>query len=143
MIKTQIKKILVPMDGSDNSLRGLDMAIFIARQCGATITGTYSHYLPSSSEFYSLKDLTKKVPREVADFMEKAKKRAAESGISFNYAIMEGDPKHSIIKLAHGKSKFDLIVIGSTGRGHASEFLFGSVSNHILHKAKIPVLLVK
>ena len=35
MIKNKIKKILVPIDGSKNSLRGLDEAIYIARQCQA------------------------------------------------------------------------------------------------------------
>ncbi|MFB5645971.1 MAG: universal stress protein, partial [Nitrosopumilaceae archaeon] len=33
----QIKKILVPLDGSKNSERGLDMAMSMARQCGATL----------------------------------------------------------------------------------------------------------
>ncbi|HSA76460.1 MAG TPA: universal stress protein, partial [Nitrosarchaeum sp.] len=36
-----IKKILVPIDGSKNSMRGLDEAIYLARQCHATITGLY------------------------------------------------------------------------------------------------------
>jgi len=35
-IKT--KKILVPIDGSKNSIRGLDMAIHLARQSQGTIT---------------------------------------------------------------------------------------------------------
>ena len=36
-----VKKILVPLDGSKNSMRGLDEAIYLARQCHATITGLY------------------------------------------------------------------------------------------------------
>ncbi|KAF6242153.1 universal stress protein, partial [Nitrosopumilus sp. b1] len=31
-----VNKILVPLDGSKNSLRGLDHAIYLARQCQAT-----------------------------------------------------------------------------------------------------------
>ena len=42
MIKKKISKILVPLDGSKNSIRGLEMAITLARSCGATITGIYS-----------------------------------------------------------------------------------------------------
>jgi len=38
---SKIKKILVPLDGSPNSFRGLDVAIQMARQCHATITGLY------------------------------------------------------------------------------------------------------
>ena len=37
----KIKKILVPLDGSKNSMRGLDEGIYLARQCQATITGLY------------------------------------------------------------------------------------------------------
>ena len=37
----KIKKILVPLDGSANSFRGLDVAIHMARECHATITGLY------------------------------------------------------------------------------------------------------
>ncbi|PJB96335.1 MAG: universal stress protein, partial [Nitrosopumilales archaeon CG_4_9_14_0_8_um_filter_34_10] len=33
MIMKNIKKILVPIDGSKNSMRGLDEAIYLARQC--------------------------------------------------------------------------------------------------------------
>ncbi len=38
---SKIKRILVPLDGSSNSFRGLDAAIQMARQCHATITGLY------------------------------------------------------------------------------------------------------
>ena len=39
MTKNSIKRILVPIDGSKNSLRGLDQAISIARHCGAVLVG--------------------------------------------------------------------------------------------------------
>ncbi len=52
MIKNRIKKILVPLDGSKNSFRGLDEAIIYARNCQATITGVYVTPLspPASAE---------------------------------------------------------------------------------------------
>jgi len=53
-VKTdKIKKILVPLDGSKNSLRGLDMAITLARASNATITGIYVVYAPSHSVIHS------------------------------------------------------------------------------------------
>jgi len=49
-----------------------------------------------------------------------------------------------IVKFAHTKkNKFDLIVIGSRGMGSAKEIFLGSTSNYVLHKSKIPVLIVK
>ena len=141
MINIKIKKFLVPLDGSSVSMKVLDMAIFLARQCGATITGIYSHYDPSSSSISSIDNISK-APKEAGEFMEMAKMRAAENGIEFKYAIVAGEPGYNIIKLAQGKGKFDLIVIGS-GKGTARKFFFGSVSSHILHKSKIPVLVIK
>ncbi len=44
VIKT--KKILVPLDGSKNSIRGLDMAIHIAKQSLGTITALTVKAIP-------------------------------------------------------------------------------------------------
>ena len=84
------------------------------------------------------------VCKEIKDIMEKAKLLAAQNGIVFKEKMMRGDVGYNIIKLAHGKKdKFDLIVIGSRGRGSIKEMFFGSVSNYVIHAAKIPVLIVK
>jgi nucleotide-binding universal stress UspA family protein len=43
---TKFNKILVPLDGSANSIRGLDEAIEIAKDNPAEITGFYVFHLP-------------------------------------------------------------------------------------------------
>ncbi|MFQ5573951.1 MAG: universal stress protein, partial [Nitrosopumilaceae archaeon] len=40
------QKILVPVDGSKNSMRGLNQAISIAKASNAEITGFYVFHLP-------------------------------------------------------------------------------------------------
>ena len=142
MIK-KISKILVPLDGSKNSFRGLEMAITLARHCGATITGAYSIYAPPHSEFRGVGSVEKSLNKEVKKFMEEAKVLAAQNGIVFKEKTMRGDIGYNIIKLASGKDKFDIIVIGSRGRSSAKEMFFGSVSNYGIHTAKIPVVVVK
>lgn len=74
--------------------------------------------------------------------MEKAKKICAQNGILFYEKILHGDEGPRIVKFAHEKS-FDLIVIGSRGMGSIKEMFLGSTSNYVLHKSKIPVLIVK
>ena len=143
MIKKKISKILVPLDGSKNSIRGLETAITLARSCGATITGFYSIYAPSHSEFKGVGSVKKSFNKEVKKFMEEAKTLAAQNGIVFKDKIARGEIGYNIIKATHGKTKFDMIVMGSRGRSNTKEIFFGSVSNYVIHTSKIPVLIVK
>lgn len=144
MIKKKVSKILVPLDGSKNSLRGLEMAISIARQFGATITGVYSINEPPHTEFRGVGSVNESLNKEVKKFMEEAKMLAAQNGIVFKEKLMRGDIGYNIIKLAHSKKEnFSLLIIGSRGRGSIKEMFFGSVSNYVIHASKIPVLLVK
>ncbi len=144
MIKKKVTKILVPLDGSKNSQRGLEMAISVARQFGATITGVYSIYAPPHSEFRGVGSVEESLNEEVKKIMNNAKVLAAQNGIVFKEKLMRGDIGYNIIKLAHNKKEnFNLLVIGNRGRGSLKEMFFGSVSNYVIHASKIPVLLVK
>ena len=144
MIKKKVTKILVPLDGSKNSQRGLEMAISVARQFGATITGVYSIYAPPHSEFRGVGSVEESLNEEVKKIMGNAKVLAAQNGIVFKEKLMRGDIGYNIIKLAHNKKEnFNLLVIGNRGRGSLKEMFFGSVSNYVIHASKIPVLLVK
>lgn len=142
MMNNKIKKILVPMDGSKTSFRALDNAIEIARACHATILGVHvisflpTEFMPAVVPY---KIYQKK---EAGIFLEKSKTLAAKKGILFKYAIIYGNPVEQIIGLARAK-KFDLIVIGARGKGRLAEAFLGSVSNAILHKSSIPVMIVK
>ena len=142
MIKKQIKKIIVPLDGSQNSFRGLDEAIIIARNGHAIITGVYVTPLspPASSEQKAyIKDVLLK---NASKFMEKAKTHCTQNGILFYEKILHGDEGPKIVKFTNDKN-FDLIVIGSRGMSSIKEAFLGSTSNYVLHKLQIPVLIVK
>ena len=143
MIKKKISKILVPLDGSKNSVRGLETAITLARNCKATITGFYSIYAPPHSEFKGVGSVEKALNREVKKFMKEAKTLAAQNGIVFTDKIVRGEIGYNIIKASHGRSKFDMIVMGSRGRSNTKEIFCGSVSNYVIHTSKIPVVIVK
>ena len=120
------------------------MAISIARIRHATIMGIYSIYAPPHTEFKGVGSVDKRLKKEIKQIMENAKLLAAQNGIVFKSKITSGDVGFNIIKLAHNpKDKFDLIVIGSRGRGSVKGMFFGSVSNYVMHASKIPVLVVK
>ena len=142
MIGPKIKKILVPLDGSKYSFDALSKAIYLARQCEGTITGLYV------VAFYprNLGDLIGPIKARLYDdarkIMDKAKVICAQNGIVFKGKISYGDAKSEIIDFAKN-SKFDIIVIGSRGLTPVKELLLGSVSNAVVHKSNVPVLVVK
>lgn len=120
------------------------MAISIAKQFGATITGTFSINIQPHSEFRGVGSIENEYNKEIKKIMTDAKTLASQNGIVFNEKLMRGDIGYNIIKLAHDdKQKFNLIVMGSRGRGAIKELFLGSVSNYVIHTSKIPILLVK
>ena len=141
-IKT--KKILVPLDGSKNSLRGLDMAIHLARQSQGTLTALSVKTVPGVYALHPLGFLDFNSMKEVKKILADAKLRAAKKGIQLTGKAIAGDPGYDIARFANNsKNKIDLVVVGARGRGSAKEIFLGSVSNYVLHKSKKPVLVVK
>ena len=137
-----IKKILVPLDGSKNSMRGLDEAIYLARQCQATVTGLFVTPLSKPQTNEQISYVEKYLLKDASKFLSQAKKRAAQNGILFYDKVLYGDGGNTIVNTAK-KQNFDLIVIGSRGNSKVKEIFLGSTSNYVLHKSSIPVLIVK
>lgn len=144
MINKKINKILVPLDGSKNSIRALEMAISIAKQFEATITGAYSINIQPHSEFQGIVSVNKEWKQEAKKIMSEAKKLSIQNNIDFREKIMQGNIGYNLVKLAQDKKeKFSIIIMGSRGRSMVKELFLGSVSNYIIHTSKIPVLIVK
>lgn len=137
-----IKNILVPIDGSKNSFRGLDNAIYIARQCHAVITGLYVIPVYPKNFFDVVIPYEVNFKKEARKFMRKARKTAAQRGILFKPRIVYGSPSVEIIDLSKSK-KYQLIVIGSRGQSALKEAFMGSVSSAVVHRCKTPIIVVK
>ncbi|NND86172.1 MAG: universal stress protein, partial [Nitrosopumilus sp.] len=121
-----------------------DMAIHIARQSNGTITGLAVKSVPGVYALHPLGFLDFNSMKEIKKIIQQAKVRAAKKGISLIGKVIAGDPGYDIAKFSNNpRNGIDLVVIGARGRGSAKEFFLGSVSNHVLHKSKKPVLVVK
>lgn len=139
-----IKKILVPLDGSKNSIRALEQAIYLARQFAATITGLY--VVPAFIVTEGPKTLgpyRQQLLEQGKKFMEEAKLLSAKNGVVFTGKIILGDVVASDIINFATKTKPNLIVISSRRLGGIKELFLGSVTYGVVHKSKIPVLVVK
>jgi nucleotide-binding universal stress UspA family protein len=140
------KKIMVCLDGSKNSLRGLDTAILFAKQSDAMIIGVHSD--TSFSAFSAVRAPIlpeKKWTNEVQGLIHVAKKKVEKNKIKFEGIVIGGHTSGiDLTTFANNPAnKIDQIVIGSRGMGFPKELFFGSTSNFILHKANPPVTIVK
>lgn len=135
----RFEKIMVPLDGSKNSLKALETAVHLASENEASLTAI--HVIHSLSEKAGSKQ---KVGEEEVppSFITQAKKLAMKNKIPFTSRVLTGDPGHAIIEYAntHGT---ELIIIGARGRSLFKIIFLGSVSSYVLHKSKVPVMLIK
>ena len=141
---TSVKKILVPLDNSKNSFRGLSSAIYFAKMCDAKIVAVHSVYAPPKGDFDTSGRFNKDHKKQVKSMMKIAEKQCEKAGVEFVQKIIYGNPGYELAKFANlSKNKIDLVVIGSRGRSSAKELFFGSTSQFVLHKSKPPVLVIK
>ena len=143
MINKNIKRILVPLDGSTNSFKGLEEAIYLAQHFNSSITAlcVIPSYPPVPLMGRQI-PYEKHILEQVKKFMLNAKKTCVRNKVKFNEKIIKGIATLDITEFA-SDNKFDLIVMSSRGMSQVKELFLGSVSNAVVHKSKIPVLIVK
>lgn len=138
----RISKILVPLDSSESSKKGLEKAIYLAELSKAEITTvTVISVYPTLAA--AVTHYQKYLTKQAEKYIEVAKDRVEKKGIAFKSEVIMGGPTAGKIVNFARKGGFDLIVIGSQGRGKLSGAILGSVSDAVVHKSGVSVLLVK
>jgi len=152
-----MKKILVPIDGSEQADKALDFALDLAKRYSAEveimnvippISVPVTPY-PTVGESPALppgwiNDYYIKAKEESQKMLSEAKKSAKVKGGGLKITSKLGDGRPSDVIVAEAESgNFDLIVMGSRGLGGIKEFILGSVSNQVVHDSKKPVLILK
>jgi nucleotide-binding universal stress UspA family protein len=141
-----IKKILVPVDGSQNALHALDFAMDLARKLEAEIIVANVDIPYDLSRLKPvLKDADGKeiAPKKLTP-LEEAKRfveKAAFDQVSYR-RLVDIDPAERIVAEAE-KSDVDLIIMGNRGMGVLAGFFLGSVSTKVSQTAHCPVTIVK
>ena len=123
-------KILVPVDGSENANRALEKAVAMAKDSSSAVTAIYVMEKPPTVYVQSQKVL------------DECEALAASQGLKIEAVTAQGEPAGTIVGYAE-KGEFDMIVMGSRGRGKITEAVLGSVSSKVLKDAKCPVVIVK
>ena len=137
------KNILVPVDGSDQSVRSARIAVEIAAKHEGKIHLLHT-IRPSEYTFTGLDliDTIEKGAREmIENIIEKIKDEAAAGNVEITSEVTLGNPAAIIVEKS--KKDYDSIIIANRGLSGIKEIMLGSVSNVISHHAKCPVLLIR
>ncbi len=145
------KNILVPVDGSEFSMRALEYAVQIVKRFNSKLIAL--HVVPSSIRydfFMSKKDYETNTPfNQVLQFayMEAQKwfeevREKIDVEFTTDVIIAEESIVKEIIEYSE-RENIDLIVIGTRGRTGFKKVFLGSVASGVLNFAHCPVLIVK
>lgn len=155
----RISKILVAIDGSELSMKAVDLALEMAKKesispqkIGSELTALTvldvskpRRFLSSfiAAPTYGLRELEEE--RNAAkDWMDAVQKKAEERNIRFRSEIIEGlvSAEATIVDYAESH-QIDLIVVGTRGRTGFSKVLLGSVASRVVEYAHCSVIVVK
>lgn len=135
------KKILLAVDGSENSLRATEYAVELAKLSGGKVD------LINVIDFNEARsEMIQTRQSEVGEFRRERYQSAVdlleENGLKNEVFVFYGNP--GIVIVDHAKENdYDVILIGSRGLNKLQEMVLGSVSNRVVQKALCPVLVVK
>jgi nucleotide-binding universal stress UspA family protein len=143
-----LKRILVPLDGSDSSFQAAEYAVKLAKMANAEIIFMHAVVNPPYVEY-------KTAGLVIMHYIEEAKKHAemwfakagdiaSKEGVKFSSETVldVASVADTIVTYADSK-KADLIVMGTKGRTGVKRFVLGSVASGVVAHAKCSVLVVR
>jgi nucleotide-binding universal stress UspA family protein len=150
MIKCPFDKVLLPVDGSQNSLRAVKFAGALLKDIKTSnitlfyvIAGGYlsehmknidlrTELIKESEIFKRIKE--KHIKEDIMPFLLDYEKILKISGFagSIEKRIEEGDPGNKIIEIVK-KENFQTVMLGRRGLSELKGFFLGSVSSKVLH----------
>ncbi|MGB5196905.1 MAG: universal stress protein [Candidatus Deferrimicrobium sp.] len=142
-------KILVPVDGSATSKRGLTEACRLAKERDSRLRCLFvidEHFLTANyMGFMYLPDLMDKLRDNGKGILNEASEQARMSGVKVESVLRESAERRvSDMILDEAKTwAADLIVMGTHGRRGLSHLALGSDAESVVRNSPVPVLLVR
>ena len=149
-----IRRILVAVDGSENSNKALNFALDMTEKYDATLTilnifqppvmGT----VPQEPWNISGEDtaaFTKDLERVHQGVLSKAisQSKSFKPNLNVSSKLREGNPAMEIVAEAK-EGSFDIVVVGHKGVGQVKELLgLGGISEKVVHSAPCSVVIVR
>lgn len=138
------KNILVPVDGSEMSLKGVQEAADMAAKMDAKVT-LFHVVAPLPASVRSMineRELLSELMKEGQKILEEAKNIFSAQNQEVEMEMVLGDYAQEILEKAK-RNKHDLIIMGSKGKGAIEGFIMGSVTKRVTRYAPCSVLIVR
>ncbi|PTQ82632.1 universal stress protein [Nitrosomonas ureae] len=139
-------KILLPVDGSDNSDKTVSEFIqlldWYKEKPELHLLNVQYPLDGNVSLFINQSDITQYHQEEGLKSLQSARDLLDQAGISYQHHITVGSPAEMIVRFAVEK-QYDQIVMGPRGKGGIQGMLLGSVTNKVMQLSNLPVLLVR
>ncbi|MEV5753977.1 universal stress protein [Actinoallomurus sp. NPDC052308] len=135
-------RIVVGVDGSEPSRAALRWALRQARLTGAAVDAVIGWEVPTSFGWdmavVGADDIKAAAAKTLEATIEQEAGQRPE--VPVDARVMEGNAARVLLDAAEGA---DLIVVGNRGHGGFTGALLGSVSQHCVHHAKCPVVVIR
>jgi nucleotide-binding universal stress UspA family protein len=143
-----VKRIIVPLDGSDSSFKAARYAIKIAKPANAEIIFMHAvvnrPYVEYTLPGVALVHYIEEVKHVADNWYKDVEVKARKAGVKCrsNTILDITSAAEAIVNYAED-NKADLIVMGTKGRTGVKRFLLGSVASGVISHAKCSVLVVR
>ena len=137
-----IKKVLVPVDFSENSRKILDAAGYFSGKCHADLHVVFVvQSFDDYSGFFVPHMPVAKFEEEMVQAAEQKMKTFLADHKDIGSKVLVGDVAEEIVRYAEDQG-FDLIVMGTHGYKGLEKVMFGSVAGKVVRSAHCPVLTI-
>lgn len=141
----RMKKILVGVDGSEPSLRAARLAAEIARHARARLILAHVRVpmvSPAELGWAPSPELERAQRQQSDEILAHAAEAIRGMGVEPERLSLSGGPAEVLADTAE-TGGYDLVVVGSRGRGAVARVLLGSVANRLVHISQRPVLVTR
>ena len=142
-----MKRILVPSDGSTNSLRAVEHAATTATESKTPVEVTLLHVLDpvtfaSPIAALSSDPLKRERPAAVDAALEPAERILKAAGVSYDIRWRVGEPAPEIAAELEDRT-YDAVIMGTRGHGPIANLVLGSVASRVQYLVDVPLTFIK